>query len=197
MAYLPGMGYIGSPQDLLQNEWVIFAAIFLLTFAIVYFSISKFFSSEKKAGLEDLLRGKGDKTIAHPTALIVSLVIALFTSAAASRAGPFYEYFANVLGAWMLIFIIIVMVIISLPFFKAIKYAFGNNWFMGLISGVVVAVTYWNLVIKSDWFYNSFAYSAMGWSESAYSFLTSSSGLIVLILGFAFLGAVLPATRRV
>jgi len=191
-----GRYYLGSPQDLFRNEWVIFTGVFLLTFAVIYFSISKFFASTKKANWRSIIEGKGDVTKVHPAAVIISIVIAFFTAASISRYGPFYDYFANILGSWMLIFVLIVLFILTLPFFKALKRSFGDTSYMGAIFGVVLAVVYWYF-FNSYFFYNSFSYSFSGWSYSFNNFLTSANGLILLIAVFGVLGANLPTRKRI
>lgn len=196
MVYIRGLGYIGSPQELLQNEWVIFTGIFLLTFAVVYFALRNFFSDTKKASWQDVLTGGKDKRVVSPAAAIIAGVIAFFTASSASRYGPFYDYFAAVIGGWMLLFVLIVLFLISLPFFKMFKSAGGSKWYVGFIMGIALAVAYWFL-LKSYFFYNAFAYSYIGWSVGFYEFLISSSGLVVLMLVFAVLGAVLPTQRRI
>ncbi len=188
--------YIGSPQDLLRNEWVVFAGIFLLTFAVIYFSISKFFIIKKKADWRDILEGKNDLNKIHPAAMIISIVIALFTATSVSRYGPFYDYFATILGAWMLLFVLIIMFILSLPFFKALKSSFGDKWFMGGILGIGLAIAYWYF-FKSYLFYELFSHSFSGWSYSFYSYLNSPGGLVLLIIFFGVFGAILPTKKRI
>lgn len=196
MAYYSWRYYLNSPQDLLQNEWVIFGGIFLLTFAIIFYSLKDFLGKKGERFL-DFTKGKystnaGDYTIPA----IISGVIAFFTAASVSRYGPFYDYFATILGAWMLIFVLIVMFIISLPFFKALKYNFGNKWYLGGLGGILLAIAYWYF-FNSHFFYDAFSYSFTGWSYTVFDFISSYSGLTVLIIAFALLGAFLPVRKRV
>lgn len=191
-----GNFYFNSPQDLLRNEWVLFLGIFLLTFAVVYYSISKFFGSKEKADWRGIIEGKKDKFVVHPVAIVISIVIAFLTAASISRYGPFYDYFSTVLGAWMLLFVLIVMFILSLPFFKALKSATGDTWYAGAIFGGVLAVAYW-FFFKSYLFYESFSHSFSGWSYSFHIFLISPGGLTLLIILFGILGAILPTKKRI
>lgn len=194
MVYFPGIGYIGSPQDLLQNDWVIFIGVFLLTYAILYFSLSKFFSGEKKAGLEDLLRGKGDKTIAHPAGAIVSAVIAFFTAAAVARGEIISQYFGAILGGWIMIFVAIVLVILTLPFFKALKAALGAGRVAGVITGLVIGFLYWYFI--SNVLLSQGSYSL---SYGLYDFLSAfiyNGGLVILLIAGAVIGFFIPTTRR-
>lgn len=193
MVYLFGQD-ISTPSDLLQNEWAPFIGIFLLTFAIVYFSVAKFFSTKKQAGLEDLLRGKGDKLVVHPAALIISVVIAFFTASSISQYGPFYTYFAGILGAWILLFVLILMFILSLVFLKMFKHFFGNNSLGGFISGIGIAIVYWFFLkhyLVQDFIYN---YSST-WADSAYAFLSSGGGLVVMIILFGVVGLFIKTER--
>lgn len=196
MAYYSWRYYFNSPQDLLQNEWIIFAGIFLLTFAVIFYSLRDFLG-KKGEKFFDFSKGKySTNKNDYVIPAIISGVIAFFTAASVSRYGPFYDYFAAILGVWMLLFVLIVMFIISLPFFKALKYNFGNKWYFGGFGGVLLAIAYWYF-FNSYFFYDAFSYSFSGWSYNAFNFISSSSGLTVLIILFALLGAFLPVRRRI
>lgn len=194
MPYIPGIGYIGSPQDLLQNEWILFALIFLLSYSIVYFSLSKFFSTKEKASFEDLLRGKKDKLVTHPTAAIVSLIFAIFSASSLSRSGPLFELFGTILVAWDFLLVLIVMFLIALPFFRAVNANFAGSKLASIFSGVLAGVGFW-FALKSTLFYNQFGYSFTSWSYDAYGFLISPLGLFIMIIFFIFTAIFTPSTK--
>lgn len=192
MAYIGGglgdLFNISSPRDLLQNEWVVFAGVFLLTFGIVYISISKFFSSTKKASFEDLLRGKSDKLVAHPAAVVVALVIAFFTAAAVVQEDIVQQYFGSVLTIWIGVFVFIVLVILTIPFYKALKHALGEGKFPTVVANFFFVGCFWAslkflLPVESLYYipYNM---------QDIYSWLISIAGLIVMLVVGLILGLI-------
>lgn len=196
MAYIPGIGYIGSPQDLLYNEWTIFAGIFLLVFAIVFYSIRNFLGKKGEKQYNPFKMKMETSRNDYLIPAIVSGVIAFFTAAAVSQDYLIYRLFGNVLGGWILLFVFIVMFLISLPFIKAVKHAFGGGKWLGALGGVLVAIGYW-FFLKSYFIYNSFGYNLYGWAQSAYELAITPSGLVILIIVLGLLGLVLPANRRI
>ncbi len=84
-AYSWGGGSWGyrSPLDYLENEWVTFTILFLIFFAVIYYSINK--------------------TVKNPTvAVIVALGISLFISLALSRKGLLWGYGQGI-DVWVLL----------------------------------------------------------------------------------------------
>jgi hypothetical protein len=191
MAYFNGLNdmfNISSPRDLLQNDWVVFSGVFLLAFAIVYFSIGRFFSSKKAATLEDLLRGKGDKFSAHPAAAVIALVIAFFTASAVVREDIVQKYFGSVLTIWIGVFVFIVLVILTIPFYKSLKNSLGNGKFATVFANCFLVLCFWAslkflLPIESLYYipYNL---------QDIYGWLISISGLIVLLVVGSILGLI-------
>lgn len=85
-------GYYSSPSDLLQNEWVMFAGIFILFFAIVFFAVSKTFKENKGA------------------AIVVALVVSLFISMAVVQRGWLYSYAGEEIGSWALVIALLLII---------------------------------------------------------------------------------------
>lgn len=79
-----GGGYYNSPLDLFDNEWVIFGIIFIVFFAIIFFTVNKAF---KTPGVSAVI------------ALGLSLLIAITLA----RRGMLYGYFGDEVGSWVLI----------------------------------------------------------------------------------------------
>ena len=82
-----------SPSDLLNNEWVMFALIFIVFFAIVFFSLAKLMKENKGA------------------AAVISIVISLFIAVSISRRVWFYGYFGEELANWFVIFAVIIGIV--------------------------------------------------------------------------------------
>ncbi len=132
--YIPGIGYISSPQDLLQNEWVVFIGVFLLVFAVVYIGLAGFFiKSDKQTAFEKLMELKAKKNGEKGPLVVIAAVISLFTSAAVARGDIIYQYFGAVLGTWILVFVLIVMFMLLIPFYRAFKNSVGKTFAMLLM----------------------------------------------------------------
>ncbi len=93
-----GWGYysLNSPSDLLQNEWVRFAALFILFFAIVFIAVSKPFKENKGA------------------AIAVAVVVSLFISMAVAQRGWLYSYAGEEMGGYLFIIAIALGIIFLL-----------------------------------------------------------------------------------
>lgn len=195
MVYIRGLGYIGSPQELLQNEWVIFAGIFLLTFAVVYYSIGRRFSSKSDISMQDWINGRTNKSIkVHPSAVIISGVIAFFTAAAVNQDYLIYEMFGNILGGWILVFTFIVMFLLAIPFLKALKSGLGGGKLAGVISGGFVGISFW-LVVKHVFPYD-FYYNMTYDIQRIYDFFISINGAIVLVVAGIVIGLIVSIKKK-
>jgi len=112
-AYGWGWGYYDSPAELLENEWVSFAAVFILFFAIVFIALGKSFKEDKGA------------------AVAIAVVVALFISVSITRRGWLFSYAGDELGEWALI----VAVLIGAGFIVKIMNDVFGRW--GAIAAVV------------------------------------------------------------
>ena len=175
--YLPN-----NPAELLNNEWVVFSGIFLMTFAIVYLALANFFTKEKVISpLQAALGivGKGKEAARGPL-IVIAAVVSLFTAASVTRNGLFAQYLGNVVGLWVGVFVLIVLVMLLAPFYKGLKANIGK-----IPAIVVVIFAFWLLLkfmIPYDFFY-SLPYEAQDW----YNLITSIGGLVVLeIVGVVF-----------
>jgi hypothetical protein len=82
-----------SPAQLLENEWVVFALIFLIFFALIFFALGKTFRENMMASL------------------IISAGLSFFISAVLSQRINFYGYFGEGIGG--IIFLIVFLIIFS------------------------------------------------------------------------------------
>jgi len=90
------------PETLLQNTWVIFGGMFVLTFAIVYMALSKTFGRETEQSPRDMLWGMAHKAPNKGPVVAISLVVALFVAAAFSQRVFLYGYGGEALIDWIL-----------------------------------------------------------------------------------------------
>jgi len=148
-------GYYGSPLDYLDNEWVRFATIFLILFAIIYFAMSKSL--------------KGNTGVA----VIVAGGITLLITIALSQRGLLYSYAGDQLGSW----ITIIAVLIGIGFL--LKVAFENFGAPGAILSVLII---WMLMFFSDP-YDILPYELSNSAfVGIYNFFSTGFGLVILIV---------------
>ncbi len=86
--------YWYSPSQLLDNEWFVFALIFIVIFAMTFYALSK--TMKENIGV----------------AVVISLVISLFISVTISQRTYFYGYVGETIGNYLLIVAIILGTII-------------------------------------------------------------------------------------
>lgn len=150
---LGGWGYY-SPSYLLQNEWVMFGALFVLFFAIVFFAVGRTFKENKGV------------------AIVVSLVVSLFITLAVERRGLIYSYAGEELGGYLLIFALIIGVILI---FKAITSLIGGIGLFLCLAGLWFIL---NKTYYSSFFYDSIPYSLL----PVYEFIAGGNFIIWLIV---------------
>ena len=123
-------GGYGGPRALFQNEWVIFGIIFLVFFALIFYSLNKRFENN---AVSSVIAGG------------VSLIIAL----SLSQRGLYFGYFGGFggfgqgLGDWIMFLAIIFGIFIGF------KFIFENFGPAGSIPAVIV---FWYLLRTIDIF---------------------------------------------
>lgn len=111
-----GWRYYMSPGDLLNNEWLRFAIILIIMFAIVFFAVQKTFKNTAVAG-------------------VIAIGVSLLISVAMAQQGLLYSYAGDTLGS------IAILVGVAAAIFALIKVLtenFGVMW--GTITGVVTSL---------------------------------------------------------
>lgn len=120
-----GLDGIYSPSDLWQNEWVIFTAIFLVLFILSYMSLSNFFS-KTKTERPSYWEKKEIKILENKSAIVIlSLIVAFMGAISITRSEYFSRFIGEAMASWVLLLVLIVIVLITIPFFKALKKNIG------------------------------------------------------------------------
>ncbi|MGD2073228.1 MAG: hypothetical protein PVG65_07060 [Candidatus Thorarchaeota archaeon] len=149
-----GYGYF-SPEQLFQNEWVIFALVFMIFFAFIFFALSKPLKENRGA------------------AMVISIALALFIAVAISQRVRFYGYFGSELGSWMFVIAILICI------------AFVMKVLTSLIGGLGLLISLygiWAIAGRAD-IYDIFPYGVLtSGFESFYYFLSSGTFLVILML---------------
>jgi len=151
-----GYGY-SSPLYFLENEWVLFAVLFLIFLAVIFYTVNK--------------------TMKNPAvAMIIAFGISLLISMAIAQRGLIDSYgFGNELGSWLLL----IAALIGIAFL--IKFAAESFGWVGAVGSVIGL---WLLIYSMDaheilpsvLLYN---YKFMGFYEN---FLKTGLGLVVLVV---------------
>jgi len=150
-----GWGYYNSPLDYLQNEWVIFGIIFLIFFAIIFYTVNKAFQNFAVSGV-----------IALGLSLLISMVMA--------QRGLLYGYLGEEIGSWILIIAVLIGVAFLIRF---IYESFGKT-------GTVIALIGLWIVLRSIDPYEFLPYQLLTDTFiNIYEFFASIFGGIVLIIG--------------
>jgi len=163
-----GWGYYSSPLDYLQNEWVIFGIVFLVFFAIIFYTVNKAFNNPGVSGV-----------IALGLSLMIAMVMA--------QRGLLYGYLGEEIGSWILI----IAVLIGIGFLiRFVHESFGKT-------GTVVALIILWIFLRSIDPYEFLPYQLLTDTFiNIYEFLASVFGLILLIVAaFVILGIVDPKTN--
>ena len=145
-------GY-SSPLDYLENEWVMFGAVFVLFFAIVFVAVNKSMKGNTGA------------------AIVIALVVSLFISIAVARRGLLYSYAGEDIASWVLI----IAVLLAIAFIiKVMSDTFGS------FGGIAAVIVLWILLffIKP---YDIIPYSDIGNKIiGIHEFLTATAGGFIL-----------------
>jgi len=155
-----GRGYYGSPMDLLDNEWVRIAAIFVLFFAIIFFAISKTFKENKGV------------------AVAISLAISFFIAVAVQKQGWIYSYAGDEIGSWALVVAILLIIGFII---KLMNDVFGR--FGAIIAVIIIWVSLFFIDI-----YAILPYGELGdFILEIYNYAKGVVGFFVLIVVIALL----------
>lgn len=179
--------YFNSPRELLQNEWVLFSIVFLISFAMCYMALSSFFFKKKEQTLRDVLLGiKDESPAAKGPVIVISLCISLMISFAFTQSDYLYTYFSAGTVLAVLIFSIIVFILLTFPFYVAMEHSFSSK-FAGPIFGVVVwAVLKWIFpTIVEDMLWRM----PYQWRDT-YEMLTSVFGFFIFLFAGFILGLI-------
>lgn len=159
-AYGWGWGYYDSPAELFENEWVSFAAVFILFFAIIFFALSKSFKEDKGA------------------AIAIAVVVSLFISVVVTRRGWLFSYAGDELGQWILI----VAVLVGAGFVVKIMSDVFGRW-----GAIIAVVALWASLFFID-IYVILPYGELGdFLLMIYEQAKGIFGLIALIIIIALL----------
>tara|TARA_Y100000034_G_scaffold114872_1_gene151425 strand:- start:1769 stop:2374 length:606 start_codon:yes stop_codon:yes gene_type:complete len=148
-------GYYDSPLDYLDNEWVVFGIVFLVFFAIIYYTVNRAFKNPAVSG-------------------VIGLGLALMIAMVITRRGLLYGYAGEQLGSWILIVTILIGVGFLLRF---IYESFGKT-------GTAVALIGIWILIRSVDPYDILPYELLTDTFiNTYEFFASWLGGIVLVVG--------------
>src|SRR3990167_9187409 len=150
-----GWGYYYSPMDYLNSEWVLFAIISLVFFAVIFYTVNKSFHNKAVAG-----------TIAIALSLLIAMTF--------SQKMLFMGFIGEDLGTW----VFIAVALISMGFI--IKFVYEG---LGSIGAVVAVIGMW-FVLRAVDPYQFFPTSLLT-NElfmNIYGFIASIFGLIIVII---------------
>ena len=187
-------GYYGisSPADLLNNEWFVFGAIFILVFAVVYFGLLSFFTrTNKPRTLQEsfFMTSKVEGNRAIPG--VIALIIAFFVASALMQRGYLTNYLSDYIILWVSIIAGIIVLLLAIPFFKRLHASVG--------AGFAFAITifvFWILIqlvnIPKIIPYQFYSYEF----EQIYGLVTSYTFIILAILLGIVIGVITPKTTK-
>jgi hypothetical protein len=145
-------GYYGGPMQYLENEWTMFTIVFLLFFAVIYFTVNKGFKNNIVSG-------------------VIALSLSLLITMTILRRGLLYGYAGDELGSWM-------MVVVALVGFGfLIKFAYEAFGAIGSTGAVIIV---WMLLQRTDPYY-LLPYGVSDTIYSSYTFLSSFFGLVIMV----------------
>jgi len=148
-------GFYGSPLDYLDNEWVRFATIFLILFALIFFAINKSL--------------KGNRGVA----IVIATGLTILITTALARRGWLYSYAGDELGSW----ITFVAFLLVLGFL--LKTMWENFGKVGVITSIFIL---WLLIRYID-VYDYLPYQlSWGGFEEFIGAIATLPGLIILIV---------------
>ena len=141
-----------SPLEYLDNEWVSFAIIVLVFFAIIFYTTNKSFNNV-------------------PVSAVISGSLALLIAITVLRRGLLFGYAGDELGSWILI----IVCLVGLGFLIKLSYeAFGA------VGSTVAVFAFWMLLQNSDP-YQILPYGVSDNLIYIYEFIASFLGLIILV----------------
>jgi hypothetical protein len=168
------------------EEVIIFFVVFLIGFTVSYTGLKKFFTVEKSSG-PNKLTGRwenGGKFVENKKAVIViSLCIALLMAFGIMRSGWLFYYFGDIAGIVFSVMVMLIIIIILIPFYKAFENAVGK-----LIAGILMGPAIW-FVLMMVGPYLTFIQNT-NFLNDLYSYLVSAWGLVALFFFFLLVGLV-------
>ena len=141
-----GWGYSSwswnSPRDMLQNEWIVFSLVFLAVFAMVYLSLANFFTKKNKVrNPYTWMKGEFKEFKNKPAVVVLSAVIAFMVSASFAQQGLVEKWLGEFATGFLMVLVLIIIVILLVPFYKAIRENLGKIpgaiIFTGILWGVI------------------------------------------------------------
>ena len=187
-------GYYGisSPADLLNNEWFVFGAIFILVFAVVYFGLLSFFTrSNKPRTFQEsfFMTSKVEGNRAIPG--VIALIIAFFVASALMQRGYLTNYLSDYIILWVSVIAGIIVLLLAIPFFKRLHASVG--------AGFAFAITifvFW-IILKMVNLPELVPYQFYSYEfEQIYGLVTSYTFIILAVLLGIVIGALTPKTTR-
>jgi len=161
-----------SPSELLQNEWVVFGGVFLLVFAMVFLALSRQFSSKKKnkmfPGMAEI--DNGNKAIPG----IIALVIAFFSAATFVKNNLIEGIFGEAITIWIFLLVLIILVMLSIPFYKVLKQNVGG--------GIAISIIVVGLWVILKFGFDPSQYGLPSEFYNFYNFIITPAFLIILIV---------------
>jgi len=176
-AYSWGWGYYNSPLDILESEWIKFALVFVLFFAIVFIALGRAFKENKGA------------------AIAIALAVSFFISTAVARQGWLYSYAGDEIGGYLFAIAIVLGIVF---FLKVITSLIGGFGLFITLFGL------WYLFSNTNFLYTLPYEVGSVDLFPFYDFLSSSSFLVwtiialvvVLVIAYAGKGDFNKAVKR-
>ncbi len=145
-------GYYNSPLMYLDNEWVMFTIILLVSFALIFHTTNKAFNNQAVSAV-----------IAGSISLLITITVL--------KRGLLYGYLGDEIGSWVLIAAGLVL----LGFLIKLSYET-----FGAVGSTIAVFFAWLLLQRAD-AYSIIPYGAPYSIVQAYEFITSIFGLIILV----------------
>ena len=174
-----GFSRYSRPQDLLYNDWVMFAIVFLLSFAMVFLALSNFFNKKKNlTPFERMMGVKADESGSKGVLGVISSCVALMIAFSITQNNYIHAYLGAGATLAILIFSIIVFAVLTLPFYAAMEKNFSPK-----VAGPLFGAIIW---FVAKYLFPSVAQDLM-WSMpyewyNFYQGLTSGFGLFILLV---------------
>lgn len=120
-----------NPETWLQNPLVQFFAVFLLIFAFVFISLNKTFGMKKDKNAPPWMASGGSEN--KGAVVVISLVIAFFVASVFVQRNWIDRYLGDLVGPWLFVLALVVIFILSIPFFKSLKQNIGTGGAIALL----------------------------------------------------------------
>jgi len=179
-------GYF-SPRELLENEWVVFFALFLLFFALIFLSLSNAFKKKTKKPkyfMDAFLAGP-EKGINKGAITIISAVIAFFAASALIRGQILSQYLGDIVTLWVTVIILVIMLVLLIPFYRALKQSTGAGIALGIVL-FILWVTLRIIPLQEILPYQYYTYEF----EQFYDTITSYAIVIFIIIASIIWGVI-------